>query len=281
MSYPQINPTEPIVHVTPEAINLNVVLDKDIIVELKLKNLINEPVAFKVKTTAPDKYQVRPIQAIIPASGEETCIIVMRKMSAYPDPNQAKDVRHKFLIQSAPYNNEADLSTMWKNLETQQKMYPDRPVYHDRRITCQLRIPDATTASRTPTNSAQPASSSSSDDASEKLQLKNKEYDGLMDFSIKQNNIIKSLQATVDEKKTESSQLALTIATLEKKITELQGSLNEHVEKEASAAAVKRSNERALQEGGFLAKLKAPMEIPIFIILIIALVAFFLGAIIF
>ena len=110
MSIRIIDPSKPILEITPHEIAINVVLDKEIIVEIKLRNLTRQQVAFKIKTTAPEKYQVRPIQSVVGPEATETCIIVMKARQDYPDFNNPKEVKHKFLIQSVLYDGpEADL----------------------------------------------------------------------------------------------------------------------------------------------------------------------------
>ncbi len=89
--------------VSPTEIVFPVQADKEVTCDLYIDNVTSSPVAYKVKTTAPDKYQVRPIQATIPPLGRATCRIVMKKVSVLPDFADPKQTKHKFQVQIADY----------------------------------------------------------------------------------------------------------------------------------------------------------------------------------
>ncbi|EFJ08421.1 hypothetical protein SELMODRAFT_271653 [Selaginella moellendorffii] len=73
-------------------------LKKQIACPLELKNNTDEYVAFKVKTTSPKKYSVRPNAGFVPPHGSVDIIITMQAQRDYPpDLQQCKD---KFLVQS-------------------------------------------------------------------------------------------------------------------------------------------------------------------------------------
>ncbi|XP_036821820.1 vesicle-associated membrane protein-associated protein A [Oncorhynchus mykiss] len=86
---------------------------------LKLKNPSDRRVCFKVKTTAPRRYCVRPNSGIIDA-GATVTISVMLQPFDY-DPNEKS--KHKFMVQSifAP-PNESELDAMWKDAKPDDLM---------------------------------------------------------------------------------------------------------------------------------------------------------------
>ncbi|XP_071232694.1 vesicle-associated membrane protein-associated protein A-like [Salvelinus alpinus] len=86
---------------------------------LKLKNPSDRRVCFKVKTTAPRRYCVRPNSGIIEA-GATVTISVMLQPFDY-DPNEKS--KHKFMVQSifAP-PNESELDAMWKDAKPDDLM---------------------------------------------------------------------------------------------------------------------------------------------------------------
>ncbi|KAK6311218.1 hypothetical protein J4Q44_G00192730 [Coregonus suidteri] len=86
---------------------------------LKLKNPSDGRVCFKVKTTAPRRYCVRPNSGIIDA-GATVTISVMLQPFDY-DPNEKS--KHKFMVQSifAP-PNVAEMDAMWKDAKPDDLM---------------------------------------------------------------------------------------------------------------------------------------------------------------
>lgn len=88
---------------------------------LVLKNPSNQPVIFKVKTTAPKQYCVRPNSGII-AAHDEAIIAVMLQPFDINSPDKHK---HKFMVQTmlAPADFEPDqLDTVWKNAAKSELM---------------------------------------------------------------------------------------------------------------------------------------------------------------
>lgn len=195
------------VEITPAGLVINVVLDKDIGTELALKNITNKPIAFKVKTTAPERYQVRPIQGIIPPNATETCFIVMKAMSAYPDFDNPKDVKHKFLVQTVevPAEGVTDLQAFWKETEAKQKAGNGAVFYLDQRITCKLR--------------PQPEAA-----INEKPQQVGavEDYRGLFAFSTEQTARIQQLTAIKEQLTEELKSVNQTKSQLETRISALQ-----------------------------------------------------------
>ncbi|VDM50781.1 unnamed protein product [Toxocara canis] len=64
--------------------------------ELNLRNMADRPICFKVKTTAPKQYCVRPNSGIIGAGGANSVSIMLQ-----PFDIAQQSIKHKFLIQSA------------------------------------------------------------------------------------------------------------------------------------------------------------------------------------
>ncbi|TVU29041.1 hypothetical protein EJB05_20583, partial [Eragrostis curvula] len=73
-------------------------LRKQISCSLQLTNKTDEQVAFKVKTTSPKKYCVRPNNGIVPPRSTADVLVTMQAQLDAPPDMQCKD---KFLVQSA------------------------------------------------------------------------------------------------------------------------------------------------------------------------------------
>ncbi|KAM7404451.1 hypothetical protein PAMP_011796 [Pampus punctatissimus] len=121
---------------------------------LKLTNPTDRNVCFKVKTTAPRRYCVRPNSGIID-SGTSINVSVMLQPFDY-DPNEKS--KHKFMVQSmlAPYDM-TDMEGVWKEAKPEELM--------DSKLRCAFEMPlenDKTTE-----QSALPKSSSASLDDGE------------------------------------------------------------------------------------------------------------------
>jgi len=88
---------------------------------LKLANPTTKQVAFKVKTTAPKQYCVRPNSGFI-EPGEERSVVVMLQPLADGKPS-AETSKHKFLVQTCfvPHG-ETSIDTMWKNMKPEELM---------------------------------------------------------------------------------------------------------------------------------------------------------------
>ncbi|KAM4604617.1 vesicle-associated membrane protein-associated protein A-like [Polymixia lowei] len=97
---------------------------------LKLKNPSDRRVCFKVKTTAPRRYCVRPNSGIIDA-GATVTISVMLQPFDY-DPNEKS--KHKFMVLTifAP-PNVSDMDSMWKDVKPDDLM--------DSKLRCVFELP--------------------------------------------------------------------------------------------------------------------------------------------
>ncbi|XP_061587006.1 VAMP (vesicle-associated membrane protein)-associated protein A, like [Cololabis saira] len=97
---------------------------------LKLKNPSDRRVCFKVKTTAPRRYCVRPNSGVIEA-GATVSISVMLQPFDY-DPNEKS--KHKFMVQTifAP-PNVSDMDALWKDAKPDDLM--------DSKLRCVFELP--------------------------------------------------------------------------------------------------------------------------------------------
>ncbi|KAG7220371.1 hypothetical protein INR49_018209 [Caranx melampygus] len=97
---------------------------------LKLTNPTDRNVCFKVKTTAPRRYCVRPNSGIIDA-GTSIIVSVMLQPFDY-DPNEKS--KHKFMVQSmlAPYDM-TDMEGVWKEAKPEELM--------DSKLRCTFEMP--------------------------------------------------------------------------------------------------------------------------------------------
>lgn len=95
---------------------------KQITEYLTLSNPTNTPLAFKVKTTAPKLYCVRPNASIV-QPGDSLQISIILQGFSQPLPNDYK-CKDKFLLVSVPAPNSIDPSKVgesWSQLEAQFK----------------------------------------------------------------------------------------------------------------------------------------------------------------
>ncbi|KAJ0716279.1 putative major sperm protein (MSP) [Helianthus annuus] len=91
---------------------MSIELEKPSLCDLKLSNTTDKHVAFKVKTTSPKKYFVRPNTGVIQPMG--SCIIrvtLQAQLEAPPD----MQCRDKFLLQSTPVPATTDSEALPQN----------------------------------------------------------------------------------------------------------------------------------------------------------------------
>jgi len=89
---------------------------------LRLKNPHDEPVAFKVKTTAPKQYCVRPNSGRIEPGGSVEVQVLLQAMKE--DPPLDARCRDKFLVQSVGISRELDtgnVQQIWTSIEQSAK----------------------------------------------------------------------------------------------------------------------------------------------------------------
>ncbi|KAF7544178.1 hypothetical protein G7046_g9841 [Stylonectria norvegica] len=86
---------------------------------LTIKNPNTVPVAFKVKTTAPKQYCVRPNAGRIEAGQDFDVTVLLQAMKQEP-PSDAR-CRDKFLVQSAPITSDKEFASIATVLDTTEK----------------------------------------------------------------------------------------------------------------------------------------------------------------
>uniref|UniRef100_A0A0N5BTC7 Major sperm protein n=1 Tax=Strongyloides papillosus TaxID=174720 RepID=A0A0N5BTC7_STREA len=81
---------------------------------LTLFNPSENYIAFKVKTTAPNYYCVRPNSGLIPPNTSREVAVMLQPMENTSNLEQER-AKHKFMIQSAFASENENLSLFWKN----------------------------------------------------------------------------------------------------------------------------------------------------------------------
>ncbi|KAK7406315.1 hypothetical protein VNO78_07938 [Psophocarpus tetragonolobus] len=98
-----------LISVSPDELRFHFELDKQTFCDLKVINNTESYVAFKVKTTSPKKYFVRPNTGVV--QPWDSCIIrvTLQAQREYPPDMQCKD---KFLLQSTIVNQNIDVDDL-------------------------------------------------------------------------------------------------------------------------------------------------------------------------
>ncbi|GAQ84539.1 vesicle associated protein [Klebsormidium nitens] len=86
-----------LLNIQPGELKFPFELKKQVSASLRLQNQTSKNVAFKVKTTSPKKYCVRPNTGIVPPNATIEVTVTMQAQREYPPDMQCKD---KFLVQS-------------------------------------------------------------------------------------------------------------------------------------------------------------------------------------
>jgi len=109
------------VELTPQELGFKRPFNHEVTETLKLGNPNNAPVAFKVKTTAPKQYCVRPNSGIIPPGSSVEVSVLLQAMKEDP-PLDAK-CRDKFLVQSVLTTSDSadNVANIWQNVEKTAK----------------------------------------------------------------------------------------------------------------------------------------------------------------
>ncbi|XP_003870557.2 hypothetical protein CORT_0F02030, partial [Candida orthopsilosis Co 90-125] len=109
-------------NVSPNALEFTGSFTKQTTEYLTLSNPTNQALAFKVKTTAPKLYCVRPNASIIqPGDSLQISIILQGFSQPLPEDYKCKD---KFLLVSVPappHSDPAKVGELWPQLEAQNK----------------------------------------------------------------------------------------------------------------------------------------------------------------
>jgi len=96
---------------------------------LKIRNPNSTPVAFKVKTTAPKQYCVRPNSGRIEPGQEVEVTVLLQAMKTSPPPD-AK-CRDKFLVQSVAVTPDKEFNNaaaIWQNAEAEKHTVQERKI---------------------------------------------------------------------------------------------------------------------------------------------------------
>ncbi|KAK1367569.1 vesicle-associated protein 2-1 [Heracleum sosnowskyi] len=109
--------TNQFVSIIPDELRFQFDLEKQVFCDLKVANTTDEHVAFKVKTTSPKKYFVRPNTGVI--QPWDSCLIrvTLQAQKEYPPDMQCKD---KFLLQSTKVSQQTDIDELPPNTFTKE-----------------------------------------------------------------------------------------------------------------------------------------------------------------
>ncbi|CAI9095644.1 OLC1v1031641C7 [Oldenlandia corymbosa var. corymbosa] len=99
--------TNQLISVQPDELHFQFELDRQSFCDLKVSNTTENYVAFKVKTTSPRKYFVRPNTGVIQPWDSSVIRVTLQAQREYPPDMQCRD---KFLLQSTvvPPNTDVD-----------------------------------------------------------------------------------------------------------------------------------------------------------------------------
>jgi len=108
--------------VSPQELAFKVTPDNYSTKQLRLSNRSKQTMAFKIKTTNPKQYFVRPNQGLIKQGDRVIIHVMMGKMAEVPK-EKCKD---RFLVQSHPFDGPADQAEKfeWKTHFTSEKFPP-------------------------------------------------------------------------------------------------------------------------------------------------------------
>lgn len=87
---------------------------------LELKNPSDKRICFKVKTTAPKRYCVRPNSGIVQPDGKMKIAIMLQPLD--PDSEAEARTKHKFMVQSTIINSDDEdipLDEVWQNTNSE------------------------------------------------------------------------------------------------------------------------------------------------------------------
>ncbi|GME28060.1 Major sperm protein [Neofusicoccum parvum] len=110
------------VELTPPELGFKRPFTQEVSQTLRLRNPNSDPVAFKVKTTAPKQYCVRPNSGRIEAGKEVEVQVLLQAMKEDPPPDAR--CRDKFLVQSVAVKPDMEFSnvaTIWSHIEQTAK----------------------------------------------------------------------------------------------------------------------------------------------------------------
>jgi len=132
-------PLPDLVDIQPKKIPIDIKLGDDVSIGLVLTNVSNSLVAFKIKTTAPERYLVRPTQGYLTIKESKRSAINLIKKPLFENVKNFKD---KFLIQTVPIREPPnDLSEMWKEIESEHHPKNKMYAFHGQQLKCKLILP--------------------------------------------------------------------------------------------------------------------------------------------
>ncbi|XP_014274010.1 vesicle-associated membrane protein-associated protein A [Halyomorpha halys] len=164
---------------------------------LQLKNPIDSPVCFKIKTTAPKKYCVRPNSGVV--LPKETVVVAVCLQPFEFDPSEKS--KHKFMVQTmiAP-EGEFNQDTLWKEADAESLM--------DTKLKCVFELPTEGEVGATDTSTREEAKNSGDSpnvqeggEAAKDMKLKVLREE---ENSLRQENLLLKEQVLVLEKQAEA-----------------------------------------------------------------------------
>ncbi|KAI1200851.1 putative integral ER membrane protein Scs2 [Nemania serpens] len=106
------------VEIDPQELGFHRPFTVEVLENLRIRNPGTQPVAFKVKTTAPKQYCVRPNSGRVEPNREVEVQVILQAMKQEPPPGTK--CRDKFLVQSVaitPEKDFANLASIWDNID--------------------------------------------------------------------------------------------------------------------------------------------------------------------
>mgnify|MGYP001059182963 CR=1 FL=1 len=232
-------------------------------------------------------YQVNPIVGVIPPGSVEPVVVMLKRMSSYPDRSDPRKLKHKFLIQTAVYDTDSvPLIDFWHQKEAEHKAGGETaPAYLEKRIVCELAIPEEPASAAAPANSSSSAAASSEEVAAltRKLEERQTEYQGLMDYSIRQSTTIRQLEQRAAQLEAERTTLMGTQDTLTARNESLRARVAEFEkaqEREVKARA--DASAKAAAPKSIAERLQAPADaLLLWQVLAAVVLAFIIAAVLF
>uniref|UniRef100_A0A7S3YY57 MSP domain-containing protein n=2 Tax=Lotharella globosa TaxID=91324 RepID=A0A7S3YY57_9EUKA len=161
------------VRVEPSSLRIELMLNKKCQRTLQIHNVSQKLVAYKVKTTKPERYFVGNNHGIIQPGGVGEVKILVEAMASLPE-NETKD---KFLVMHMPLDSApASLASHWKEMERKNKERKGY-YYHSQKIKCRLTLPASHTAPKKMVEELKPDNFSTNTNPPAYDQAKGKGYD--------------------------------------------------------------------------------------------------------
>lgn len=104
------------VHVTPADLKFRFQLNKQLLGNISINNTTDKRIAFKIKTTAPKKYVVRPSSGVLEPKTIVQVQVIMQAQKEFPT-DFAKDCKDKFMVQTVALadGEEVDKDSLFKD----------------------------------------------------------------------------------------------------------------------------------------------------------------------